>query len=171
LARHVRSRLVALSRANNLTLSAFSHDYDLRDREVDLASLIGSVVASYGEPASTDARERIMVSGPEVPVSGSSVTHFALRLNELATNAAKSRALSRPGGTITIECSAGPSDLCVLWREQGGPALDGVDPAEGFGGQFTRTVIARHLGGTITRKWTRDGLIVRLDVPLANLRR
>jgi len=47
-------------------------------------------------------------------------------LHELATNAAKHGALSKPGGTVELNwrlSGNGSRDLEVVWKERGGPAV------------------------------------------------
>jgi PAS domain S-box-containing protein len=171
LARRVRGRLVALSRTNDLTLSGFSHRQDARNREIKLHSLINAIVTSYGEPSPAGDRQCVVINGPDLAITKHSITHLALLLNELATNAAKYGALSYPSGMIIIDCTIGPVELSIVWRERGGPQLDDNGGTEGFGSQFSRTVMSRHLGGTMTRSWTREGLVVRFAIPLANLQR
>lgn len=168
LAKRVRSRLVALSRISDLVLPDGD---DAGHPEIELAALIDSIVGSYGKALSDDERRRVIVTGPEIAVTSGSATPLALLLNELAINALKYGALSQHDGTITVTWTAGPSDLCILWREAGGPLLNGTDPEEGFGGQFIRIIVSRQLGGTITRNWTPEGLIVRLTVPLSHVQR
>jgi PAS domain S-box-containing protein len=169
MARRVRSRLVALSRANDLTLSSFALSGESGRREVTLHALIKSIVASYSEPTAEGAAARVTISGVDVPISNGAVTHFALLLNELATNAVKYGALSRPAGVIAVDCSVEQAELHMLWREPGGPVVNGATVTEGFGSRFNQTVVTRQLGGSMTRDWTPEGIAVRLVVPLANL--
>ncbi len=171
LARRVRGRLVALSRANDLSLPSALRPRGARNQPVKLHSLLDAIVSSYGEPASTDGRKRVVITGVDPTLTGGSVTHIALLVNELATNAAKYGALSQADGMIHVACSAALLHLRIIWSESGGPPLEERERTEGFGSQFCRAVISRQLGGAMTRTWRHEGLIVQLTIPLANLKR
>jgi len=53
---------------------------------------------------------RVHLEGPSVHLPSDQATPFGLLLNELATNAAKYGALSRPGGKVTIAWEAIQAD-------------------------------------------------------------
>jgi two-component sensor histidine kinase len=133
-----------------------------------LHMLIHTIFAPYrvGEPGN---RKGVIVSGTDVPIGGSTVTNLALLLHELATNAAKYGALSSEAGTVQIDCSIDNGTLLLIWRESGGPVIEGSPNSEGFGGVLSRRIVATHFGGEMSREWTREGLVVRLSVPADRL--
>ena len=92
---------------------------------------------------------------------------FGLVLHELATNAAKHGALSRPGGTVGVRWTIGSTGnprrvLTVVWKEKGAPPVK--SPAiNGFG----TSLIDRGIpGATVDRQFRRGGLVCTIAVPL-----
>ena len=77
---------------------------------------------------------------------------LVLGLHELATNAAKHGALSRPEGRVEVRLSAEPGSggggaLRILWAETGGPLLPSGPPARrGFGTRLLERALAQDLG-------------------------
>jgi two-component system CheB/CheR fusion protein len=92
-------------------------------------------------------------------------TPFGLILHELATNAAKHGALSRPRGSVAIEWSVTrnePRILTVIWREQGGPPVQ-QPTASGFGSALIENGIP---GASVKREFNPAGLICTIELPL-----
>ena len=114
-------------------------------------------------------RDRIVVSGPDVPVGVKAVTSLALALHETATNAAKYGALSDANGAIRVEWQTQGDDLHLEWEETGGPAILAPPQARGFGSMLTERSVTDQLGGKIEYDWRRDGLKLRVTIPLARL--
>jgi two-component sensor histidine kinase len=125
--------------------------------------LIATILLPYVGQADSQ-RERFAISGPDIPVAGSSVTSFALLLHEFATNAAKYGALSTPAGQIDIECREGNDQFSVTWTERGGPLVEHHADGEGFGTLLARATVKGQLGGEISRDWNPEGLTIRLSV-------
>ncbi|NTI30938.1 PAS domain S-box protein, partial [Rhizobium rhizogenes] len=93
LASAVSARLNALARAHALTVPRTSGAASRNEQATTLHALIQTIVAPYD--ITTDSRQsRAIVTGPDIAISGSAVTSFALLLHEFATNAAKYGALS-----------------------------------------------------------------------------
>jgi two-component sensor histidine kinase len=80
-------------------------------------------------------KRRLLFEGPDIPVMGSAVSSLALLLHEFSPNAAKYGALSLPSGCIEITCTEEGPDLHIVWRERGGPAVQGAPPNTGFADQ------------------------------------
>ena len=119
-----RDRLEALARAHALTLpKRFDHS-DQAENSTTLQTLIHAIVAPYDE-----AQRRVVISGPDVPVSASLATSFALVLHEFATNAAKYGALSTPTGRVDIACAETNDVFSLTWTERGGPRIE-VEPTK-----------------------------------------
>jgi two-component sensor histidine kinase len=92
--------------------------------------------------------------------------------NELATNAVKYGALSRPDGHIRITWSTGEENgqkLQLVWKEIGGPSIQ-PPTRRGFGSALLEQSITRELGGTVTRDFDPAGLTCTITVPLERLR-
>lgn len=107
LAAAVRDRLGALSRAHMLTVPPTSAEADRLAQTATLHSLIKTNLTPYGQSAASHA----IVSGPDIVITGGSLTSFALLLHEFSTNAAKYGALSTEQGGLkfhvkaTVSCS------------------------------------------------------------------
>jgi PAS domain S-box-containing protein len=157
----IRDRLGALARAHALTLPRRSDGSAQVEQPTTLQTLIQTILAPYEEK---EALHRVVVSGPDVPVSASLATGLALLLHEFATNAAKYGALSTPSGRIDIVCSELDNLLSLAWTESGGPHIDKPPVSEGFGSQLAHATITGRLGGTLSREWNEDGLTIRLSV-------
>jgi two-component sensor histidine kinase len=86
---------------------------------------------------------RTTIDGVEVLLAPQAAQNFALALHELATNAAKYGALSKPGGEVAIGWSIrgdGNRLLRFHWREYGGPPV--VAPQhDGFGASLLRATL------------------------------
>jgi PAS domain S-box-containing protein len=166
LAASVRDRLGALARAHALTLSVPSAAPTAHP--ATLHALIKTIVSPYENRASEE-RERVTVTGADVPLSNNSVTSLALLLHEFATNAAKYGALSTPEGRIDVHCEVAGDKLLLTWNERGGPALNDEVSVNGFGAILIRSAIEGQLGGAISRDWLPEGLAIRLSLALDRL--
>jgi len=157
----LRDRILALGRAHDFVRphSDASHPGKQQD---SLHGMIEEILAAY--------RERITLEGDDLAIDDRSATPLALLFHELATNAAKYGGLSVPDGAIIIRSSMDGSMARLSWEEQGGPTT--VKPQhEGFGSKLIELSIVRQMGGKIDRDWSDGGLIVRLEVPAASMRR
>ena len=76
------------------------------------------------------------------------VQALMLALHELATNAVKHGALSRPGGRVAVSCRPDLDGGAVglSWAETGGPAVPGPPTRPGFGTRLLQRSLARDLG-------------------------
>lgn len=92
-------------------------------------------------------------------------------MHELATNAAKYGALSRPNGRITlvgrIEAGEGGDELHLVWQEDGGPAVE-APAAPGFGTAMLSRALAYQHKGRAELEWRKEGLVCRITLPLAD---
>lgn len=137
-------------------------------RAADLAMLelspceLGALVASAIEPFQLDGR--IRVHGPAATLASRHATGLLLALHELATNAVKYGALSRPAGTIAIDWTteAGGAAIHLVWLERGGPPL--TEPATlGFGSRLLQTMPE---AVTVTRHFEPQGLRCEIRIAL-----
>ena len=155
----LEGRVAAMARAHTL----LSRD---RWAGAELRDLAEAELAPYA--AGGDGRGSLALDGPPVLLSPEAAQPFGMLLHELATNAAKYGALSRPGGRVEIRWrrGAGPGadGLAVEWRESGGPALAAAPARTGFGTRLmARTV--RQLGGEAVVEWAPDGLRCSFTIP------
>jgi two-component sensor histidine kinase len=164
MAEALRGRLDALLRAKDLIrLGIMGTEHESKHTTMD--ALVRTVLQPYedGSPA------RIILNGPDVPVGAKAVTGLALALHETATNAVKYGALSQPSGSIRITWGASGDELHLEWDETGGPLIDRAPLARGFGSILTERSVTGELAGKIEHDWRRNGLRLKLSVPLERL--
>jgi PAS domain S-box-containing protein len=165
-------RLMALSRV---------HDQLARDswQSADLRETVEDVLAPY-----RDARgDRLAIAGAPVTLPPQTALTLSLVLHELATNAVKFGALSRPDGRLELSWDVSPDItgdavapdggdrdagkmLHVEWRETGGPAVTRPEH-RGFGRRLLETGIARELQGWAELRFEPAGVCCRITVPLS----
>jgi two-component sensor histidine kinase len=115
----------------------------------DLAMLLTEHVLPYA-----DSPEQLRIEGrPPIVLADSIAFDFAMVIHELATNAAKYGALSRPEGSVEANWWVEPStgSLRFRWQERGGPAVAAPEKA-GLG----RSVIERLPSGAAETTLTFD---------------
>ena len=132
---------------------------------VPLEPVVRDVLDPYQGPGGG----RIRVGGPLVNVFPGTVSVLAVVLNELAVNALRHGALSRPHGTVHVTWHGTHADLdestevAFDWVERGGPTA--VPPLHhGEGGATVERLLGAS-GGRIERSWQPEGLRVRLTLP------
>jgi PAS domain S-box-containing protein len=168
LATAVRERLAALTRAQELTRPGLIDAGGKAVQKGSLHALIGTIFAPYVDRRSS-GHEGIVLIGLDLPIGENAITNVALVLHELATNAAKYGALSSSEGVVHINCTLENGEFLLTWKERGGPSLDGPPAGEGFGSMLARRIVVDQFGGRISNHWERDGLFVRLSVPVERL--
>jgi len=108
-----------------------------------------------------------VANGDGSTLIASKVAPVTMVLHELATNAAKYGAWSRPGGCVAVAWQrTGQGELSLVWRETGGPELSGT-PARGYGLGLIEGVIGHELEGRAELDFAATGLNCRLHIPLA----
>jgi PAS domain S-box-containing protein len=162
----LQERLRALALAHQLTLPDLSDGAPKADSATTLRALLQTILSPFANGG--EEHMHIELSGPDVPISGPAVTSVALLLHELATNASKYGALSSASGSVQVQWSASGGRLALTWTERGGPTLDAESKSEGFGSLLARGTMAQ-LGGSISREWREEGLIIHLSASLDQL--
>jgi two-component sensor histidine kinase len=140
----------------------------MTEQTTTLHALIATIVSPFDDQVS-DKRQRVLVTGIDVPISGGAVTSVALLLHEFATNAAKYGALSTAEGRIQITCVKELDRLILTWIEQDGPPIGDEVRTDGFGTRLSQLTVKGQLSGDITREWRPEGLTIRLSVLLERL--
>ncbi|HXR87825.1 MAG TPA: chemotaxis protein CheB, partial [Stellaceae bacterium] len=128
----------------------------------DLAGLVRDQLAPYmGE-----GLERLRIEGDTVTLPPDLAMPFGLVLHELATNAAKYGALSRPSGKVELKWSVNSGSdhpaLEFIWEERDGPVVR----APGKAGLGTRLIEGAIPNAQVKREFLPEGLVCRLTVPL-----
>ncbi len=107
---------------------------------------------------------QVVTSGPPVDIPSGHVLALSLALHELATNAAKHGALSRPDGRVALRWTADEGKFCLQWRESGGPPVK-QPSRSGFGSRLLR-LLMRDLRGTVELDYDPAGLRCKLAASL-----
>jgi two-component sensor histidine kinase len=164
-AQALRGRLAALLRAKELVRPGIIGTEHASERTT-VDALLRTILQPYED---NNSDERISASGPDVVVGATAVTSLALALHETATNAVKYGALSQPNGAIRIKWETQGYDFRLEWEETGGPEIMVIPDARGFGTVLTERSIISQLRGKIEYDWERNGLRLRMTVPLDRL--
>jgi two-component sensor histidine kinase len=148
-ARHaLDARIFSLARAHDMLT-------ERRWSGADLADVVARAMAPF-------AAAQITREGPSVEISPKLALALALALHELATNATKYGALSRPEGRIVVRWAAHNDEIALTWRETGGPPV--VAPARrGFGSSLLEQAI---VGGSARLDFASDGVRYSVTAPL-----
>jgi PAS domain S-box-containing protein len=150
-------RIQALSRAHQL-LS------ETRWAGADLRRLAEEELRPYG----LEERGRMRIEGETVSLSPARAQAIGLCLHELATNAAKHGALSRPEGKVTVKWRCEHEVLTLHWTERGGPKVT-APSRTGFGATLLARSLGGPLGGEVALDWDEAGLTAELRLPLNDL--
>lgn len=105
-----------------------------------------------------DNQERIRLKGPSVLLSAEVATQLGLVLHELAMNAAKFGALSGSEGQVDIVWTVTKNRLRLVWREHGGPRIEGEPVYAGFGWMLIASSTIK-----ATRHFRTGGLTCKLE--------
>lgn len=150
-----RSRLRALHDAHNIG------SIDLEKRYADLDDIVRTTLKPW-----RTTPPRIFVEGDSVLIDSGAATAWALIVHELATNASKHGALGRSGGTLNIRWTKTDDEtLEFVWTETA--ALNAAEPPDGgFGSVIIDKLAEGYLSGTVERKFSSDGMELRLSAAL-----
>ena len=163
LAESLSRRLGALAEAHTL---AHGESLD-EDSRVVLHELLRVIVKPFQDPAES----RFLLTGPEVGCGAHSASALALVVHELATNAAKYGALTRPSGRVEISWTREGSNIVLDWRETGGPRVHSPPETDGFGSTLIRRTVTRQFGGKLDEQWLPDGLACMMILSAEKLER
>ncbi|HYE42999.1 MAG TPA: PAS domain-containing protein [Caulobacteraceae bacterium] len=162
----LRGRIAALGRAHD-----FARPHSQASRPIvgdtTLQAIVAQLLSSY--PAWSEGR--VQLGGDDIVVDDRSATPLALLFHELATNAAKYGALSTAEGAVRVDCQVEGGRCLLSWTETGGPRVIAPPAMEGFGSKLTRLAVEDQLAGRMVYRWPMEGLVLKVDVPVASLRR
>lgn len=158
----LKQRVAALARAHDF-IQPQSHS-DTKLGETTLFGLLQELLEPYQE------KERILLSGHDLPIDDQAVTPLALFFHELATNAAKYGAFSVPDGRVSIWTAVNGGTLEMKWQEVDGPVTD-LPTRFGFGSRLAHLSIERQLGGKLNYEWSKSGLLVTANIPIIAMMR
>ncbi len=115
------------------------------------------------------SNERIVLSGPEVPITSQLAVSLGMAIHELTTNAAQYGALSVFGGKVEVTWSATINatrrTLAFDWVESGGPPV--AQPArKGFGSRLLAFVLPGQIQAKSQIDYAPDGIRMHCALPL-----
>jgi PAS domain S-box-containing protein len=143
-------------------LHALSAAHDVLSREswhgAELAEIAWAAVKPFAEA------RRITITGPTVRLAPNIAVALSMALNELATNALKYGALSKPRGQVQLSWTRNEETVALNWRERGGPAVTAPD-RKGFGARLLGSGLAGEFGEAAELAYAPDGLICRMRAP------
>ena len=163
-ARELIDRIAALGRA---------HEY-VRPRLEPASGAEGagtmlSLLETIFEPYPARSEGRLALHGPQIAIDSRAATPVALVFHELATNSMKYGALSAPEGRVLLQFEETGKRIHLEWKETGGPPVKDGEPKAGFGSRLIDMAVRQQLGGNYEQIWAPEGMIMRMDVPLARL--
>jgi PAS domain S-box-containing protein len=115
------------------------------------------------------SNERIVLSGPDVPLSSQVAVSLGMAIHELTTNAAKFGALSVFGGKVEVSWSvtidATRRTLAFDWVESGGPPV--APPVrQGFGSRLLAFVLPGQIQAKTQIDYAPQGIRIHCALPL-----
>jgi PAS domain S-box-containing protein len=148
----VQKRVHSIARAHELLSNNGWHP-------VDLAKIVEAQLDGA-------RRSRIAASGPVVEIPVEFVQPLSLVIHELTANAVRHGSLSEEDGALDIAWQIEPQQggFRLRWRESGRAGLKEV-AASGFGTAISEALVEKQMGGTITRRWANEGLVVDIAIP------
>jgi PAS domain S-box-containing protein len=106
-----------------------------------------------------------VIEGPRITLPPKTAIAMALAFHELATNAAKYGALSRPSGVIEIRWTVSDNRVRLTWRERGGPEVE-PPRQSGYGMRLIERALAAEFDGEVKLAFEREGLACEIDANL-----
>lgn len=170
-----RDRLGALARVNGL-LSRLEEG-----RRITFDQLLQAELSAHGLVDAEGKGPQVRLGGPRgIRLRSATVQTLALGLHELATNALKHGALSRPEGRLAVAWALvpGPSGerrLRVDWRESGLAPLDGPEEGNvtpmrrrGYGRELIERALPYQLQAETSYDLAPDGVRCTITLPVSS---
>ncbi len=166
-ANSLRTRIGALARAHEFVRP---HTETSRPSvgSMTLHAFLKALFAAYLDD---EGAPRVVLTGDDTVFDDQAATSVALLFHELATNASKYGALSRPGGRVTLATRFDGDRFHFVWTERGGPEVSGPPQRNGFGTSLANLSVEGQLGGRLSQRWNPEGLEVFVDLPATALSR
>ncbi len=151
-------------------LVALSRTHDLLARDSWEAAPLRDLLLQEFEPYRSEEGTRFVVEGPDLGLNPKAALTLGMAFHELATNAAKYGALSKPAGQVRVTWevsrASGPRALRLKWVETGGPPVK-KRRHKGFGSTLIERGLSLELGGEVRVEFDPSGLICTMEIPLA----
>ena len=152
------SRLVALARTHDLLSRDSWEGASLRD-----------VLLQELEPFKSEDSVRFAIKGPNFGLAPKAALALGMAFHELATNAAKYGAFSKPTGRVRVTWELGrssePTELRLRWLETGGPPVEKTGK-KGFGSIVIERGLSLELDAKVRIDLAPSGLVCDIEIPL-----
>lgn len=149
-----------------------AHDY-VRPMSERRGETLSGLLTDLLAPYEVSSGERFSITGPGVKIGARAATPLALIFHELATNSAKYGALSRADGHVAVTIDDECEDdglIRVTWEERATRSVsEPQKDDEGFGSRLLRMAVESQLRGSFERRFSDDGLDVRIVIPLKSI--
>jgi two-component sensor histidine kinase len=164
------SSIFSMTRRGAVSLDDFAEDFS--GRLMALANVHSAVFEMDGEtldladvaeltfkPYRSGDQDRIVATGPSITLGREAATTLALCLHELATNALKYGALSRPEGQVRLDWTVASDDpvFMLQWTESGGPPVS-VPTRTGYGTRYLAAALRNLFGAPPAILYRPEGL-------------
>jgi len=149
-------------------IDALGRTHGLLSRDYWASVQLSEVARESLEPYMLEDRSRVLFNGPPVALDPKSALALGIVFHELATNAIKHGAMSKPEGKVALTWGLNAGERVKLnWLEEGGPQV--VPPAQaGFGNRLIRLEMTHELNGDVDLLYEPDGLKVDMSFPLSH---
>ena len=135
------------------------------ERAVSFAHVLRSELGAFDD----GSHERIVLSGPDVPLTSQLAVSLGMAIHELTTNAAKYGSLSVCGGKVEVNWSvtigATRRTLSFDWVESGGPPVT-QPQRQGFGSRLLAYVLPGQIQARSRSDFASNGVRVHCELPL-----
>jgi two-component system CheB/CheR fusion protein len=111
----------------------------------------------------------INIDGPPVEFTPKAGLALAMAIHELASNAAKYGALSKPTGALSVTWRIENNSTGLLnfsWVETGGPLISKPPSRRGFGTTLIERTLSHEFDATVKREFSSSGLKCSIAMPL-----
>lgn len=157
-------RLHALEKSHAL-LRVNASEPNNQSASADLRQLLEEITAPHGP---TDGPPAFVFEGANIICGEHATNGVALVVHELATNAVKYGALSRPGGEVRLRWRLQGDQLVVKWTETGGPQTR-APASRGLGSSLVERTISTQFGGSSKWHWRRTGLVLEMRLTMSRV--
>jgi two-component sensor histidine kinase len=147
-------------------IRALSATHDLLTNSDWGTTPVRAVVEAELLPYAQGADHVVDLQGPAVELAPNDALSLGLAVHELATNAAKYGALSRPGGRVSVHWKLTTETLVrIEWLERGGPPVP-QQRGRGFGTDLIERIVAHELKNPVELQFDPAGVRCVLLIPV-----
>jgi two-component system CheB/CheR fusion protein len=151
-------------------LIALSQTHDLLSRDHWKSASLRDVLLQELKPYQGEADACFSVEGPEFLLEPKAALALAMAFHELATNAAKYGAFSKPEGQVRVGWevvkASEPGVLQLKWTETGGPPVKRRE-RKGFGSTVIERGLMLELEAEVHLDFDPSGLVCTIELPLS----